>query len=88
MWETWHQFCTALGLSDILRNIFDPVPFLQLFSYRYRDGQISCSGAAVRSCNVEEALRSLGRISILLGTKKPHLNSFGNVDDCISCQLD
>ena len=36
---------------------------------------------------VEEAIRALGRNFILLGTKTPCLNSFGNVDERISCQL-
>ena len=88
MWETWQKNCTALRLSDILHKIDDPVPFLKIFSCRYQDGQICRSGAAVWSRTVEEAIRAIGHIFILLVNKNPRLNSFGNVDERISCQLD
>ena len=49
MWETWQQIFTALGLYEILREVDDLVPFLQVLFFRHRYGRISFSVTAVRS---------------------------------------
>ena len=41
----------------------------------------------VRSNTLEEVIHVVGRTCILLGTKNPRLDSFGNVYERISCQM-
>jgi hypothetical protein len=87
IWDTWQQFCIALGLPELLQQVDDPIPFLQVFARRYRDGRISRSGDAVRSRTVEEALRAIGRTFVLLGAENPRLTAAGHLDERISSQL-
>ena len=87
MWEMWQQFYIALGISEILRNIDDPVIFLQVLSRRFWYGLIYRNGESVRSRAVEEAIKFIGRMFILMGSQKSRLNSFENFNERISCQL-
>jgi hypothetical protein len=87
MWTVWQQFCQALQLDDFLSTIADPVPFLQTFARRYRDGRISLRGQPVRARTAEEAIRAVGRTFVELGSTDPRLNVFGNVDSRLSAQL-
>lgn len=46
---------------------FDPIPFLQVFATRYRDGSIAARGNPVRARTVEDALRAVAQEMATLG---------------------
>ena len=86
-WETWCTFCTGLGVDPTLQEYEDPIPFLQVFVYRYRNGIIAPSRKGVRSRTVEDALRSVGQTFASVGTQDPRLNTLGKIDFRIQRQL-
>jgi hypothetical protein len=55
-WTRWCTYCAKLRLDPTLQEFDDPVPFLQVFMYRYRTGDIAPSGRSVRSRTVEDAV--------------------------------
>jgi hypothetical protein len=81
VWKIWETFCLSLGLPPLLHDIDDPIPLLQVFARRYRDGRLASRGKPVRSRTVEETVRAIGRTFVLLGTQNPRLNPFGQVDE-------
>lgn len=58
----------------------DPVPILQAFGLRWRDGRIAPSGDPNRARSVEDAIRLVGQKFSLLGAKDPRLDSTGKQD--------
>jgi len=80
MWGIWCTFCAANNLDDMLTTIEDPVPILQAFARRYRDGRHPALHNPVRARTVEDVVRGIGHMFVKLGTKNPHLNVYGNVD--------
>jgi hypothetical protein len=86
-WRVWHQFCAALNLEDFLSSVTDPVPFLQVFARRYRDGRLSLRGQPVRARTVEEAVRAVGRTFVELGASDPRLNTHGALDVRLAAQI-
>jgi hypothetical protein len=57
--------------SPFLEALSDPIPYLQVFAQRYRDGRLSKSTLSVRSCTVEQALRDIGQTPASLGAPDP-----------------
>jgi hypothetical protein len=47
--ERWDEFCLKNGIDPFLRAWDDPVPMLQVFYQRYRDGCIAPRHNAVRA---------------------------------------
>jgi len=86
-WTRWVEFCLQLNVDPHLSNISDPVPLLQVFTQRYRDGRIAPSQATVKSRTAEDALRAVGQAFSLLGTKDPRKDAHGNIDFRITRQL-
>jgi hypothetical protein len=86
-WRLWVSFCVSLDLDPGLANIPDPVPFLQVFVQRYRDGRIAPSSRAVRARTVEDAARHIGQTFAGMGAPDPRLNTFGRLDFRIQRQL-
>jgi hypothetical protein len=66
-WERWDAFCIENGIDPFLRRWLDPIPVLQVYGQRYRDGRIAPSGKCVRSRTVEDALRAVGQTFARLG---------------------
>lgn len=79
-WELWTTFCTSLGLNPTLCEVPDPVPYLQVFAFRYRRGHINTSRRPVRSRTVEGALRSVGQTLTAVGAPDPRLTPQGETD--------
>ena len=86
-WTRWLDYCDDHGLDPFLRNYKDPVPILQVFGQRYRDGRIAPWGRPVKSRTVEDALRAIGQKYASLGTKDLRKDSTGAIDFRIQRQL-
>ena len=61
----------------------DPIPILQTFGLRWRDGRISPSGKPNRARSVENAIRLVGQKFSLLGSSDPRLDDSGAQDFCL-----
>ena len=68
-WLIWEGFCHSLDLHGFLTGITDPVPFLQVFGARYRDGRLAPRHNTVQSCTVEDALCLVGQVFARLGAQ-------------------
>jgi hypothetical protein len=86
-WTRWTNFCIANQLDPLLCNVADPIPFLQIWGARYRDGRAAPSGQPVRAGTVEDALRAVGQTFASLGAKDIRKDSVGNIDFRIQRQL-
>jgi hypothetical protein len=86
-WALWHTYCNSLGLHPTHPTLLsNPVPLLQVFATRYRDGRLAPSGRLVRHRTVEDVLRSVGQAYARLGAQDPRLN-VGQIDSRIQRQL-
>lgn len=86
-WNTWCTYCHKIGVDPTLQEYEDPVPFIQVFMYRYRSGEIAPSRHRVRSRTVEDAVRSVGQTFATVGSPDPRLNYVGKIDFRIQRQL-
>jgi hypothetical protein len=79
-WSKWEAYCDELGLDPTLQNVEDPIPFLQVFAWRFRAGKINTSKRRVRSRTVEGALRSVGQTLAGMGSPDPRYTTQGKLD--------
>ena len=86
-WQIWCKFCADLVIHPGLPSVRDPVPYLQLFARRYRDGRLTPSGRPVRSRTVEDAVRSVGQAFSALGAPDPRESAPNRIDFRIQRQL-
>jgi len=86
-WTRWCKYCQELGLDPTLQKFQDPIPFIQVFMYRYRTGVIAPRNKGVRSRTVEDAARAVGQTFSSVGSPDPRLNSSGKIDFRIQRQL-
>ena len=86
-WSIWESYCASLGISPFLEAISDPIPYLQVFAQRYRDGRLSKSTHGVRSRTVEQALRDIGQTLAGLGAFDPRLDGPRTLDLRLTHQL-
>jgi hypothetical protein len=86
-WQQWTTFCISLGLDDLLSEVDDKVPLLQIFGARYRDGRLAPRQKSVRSRTVEDALRSVGQTFARLGAHDPRKDHTGDTDFRLARQL-
>ena len=86
-WNTWHTFCQQHSLDPTLQEFQDPVPYLQVFAYRYRTGAIAPHRNPVRARTVEDALRSVGQTFAGVGAPDPRITPQGKIDFRIQRQL-
>lgn len=54
-WQRWVEFCAIHNIDPCLTQCTDPIPFLQVFGQRCRDGHIAPSQRQVKSRTVEDA---------------------------------
>jgi len=83
-WDLWVSFCVDLHCDPYLSELQDPVPLLQIFAHRYRNGTLAPSGSPVRSRAMEDALRSVGQTFASLGCTDPRLQPSGKLDLLLS----
>jgi hypothetical protein len=86
-WERWDEFCLENGIDPFLRSWDDPVPILQVFGQRYRDGCISHRHNAMRARTVEDALRAIGQELAWVGSPDVRKNIHGDTDFRIQRQI-
>lgn len=79
-WQQWESFCNELGFDPGLSHTNDPIPILQVFGLRWRDGRLAPSGKPVRARTAEDAARHVGQAFSMLGADDPRLNSNGKLD--------
>ena len=66
-WKIWCAFCESINANPDLSTMADPIPLLQTFGLRWRDGRISPSGKPNRARSVEDAIRLVSQKFSLLG---------------------
>lgn len=86
-WIRWNDFCSQHNIDPSLQQFTDPVPILQIFGQRYRDGRIAPSGRQVASRTVEDAIRAVAQTHSSLGAKDPRKDDSGRIDFRITRQL-
>ena len=79
-WAHWVEFCEAHAVDPWFAKGDDPIPYLQVFATRYRDGRIAPRGKPVRSGTVSDALRAIGSADI-------RLDEYGTIDFRLSRQM-
>ena len=78
-WHVWLKFCTTERIDPELRDVADPIPYLQVFATRYRR-RLGPTGQPVRSSTVSDAVRSVGQALASLGQADPRKDSSGALD--------
>jgi hypothetical protein len=79
-WHKWDAFCTEIGVDPTLCQVEDPIPYLQVFAYRFRTGRINTTRRKVRRKTVESALCSIGQTFASVGSPDPRYTPQGNLD--------
>jgi len=87
MWDRWLDFCADHAVDPWFAEGVDPIPYLQVFGARYRDGRIAPRGKPVRHRTVEDALRHVGQSYKSMGAKDIRLDPAGKIDFRIQRQL-
>jgi hypothetical protein len=59
-WDRWEEFCLAHHVDPYLSTWDDPVPMLQVFGERYRDGRLAPRNNPVKARAVEDGIRAVG----------------------------
>jgi hypothetical protein len=80
----WEKFTLESNLDPFLCTCSDPVPIIQVFAQRYRDGRIATKGNPVWSGTVEDAVRAVGQAFTHLGDPDIRKDLFGEIDFRIS----
>ena len=70
-WHIWCEFCARHGHDPGLSRIHDPIPWLQVFMRRFRDGRLAPRGNPVSARHAEDAVRSVGQALAQLGAGDP-----------------
>lgn len=85
-WELWLDFCAELAVDPWFPGGQDPLPYLQVFSQRYRDGRIR--GRPVKSSTVSDVVRVVGQTYKSMGAPDPRLDpQTGRLDFRLARQL-
>lgn len=79
-WTRWVDYCNQHHIDPHLRQYQDPIPVIQVFAHRYRDGRLAPSGRTVKSRTVEDVVRAIAQKLTSMGSKDPRLNAFGKID--------
>lgn len=80
MWTRWCSFCTDINADPLLSSVADPIPFLQTFGVRFRDGRLAPSHNKTRARTVEDAIRLVCQRFSELGAPDPRLDAQGHQD--------
>jgi hypothetical protein len=70
----------AHNIDPYLKTWADPVPILQVFGERYRDGRLAPLKNPIKAHTVEDALRAVGQAHARLGAPDPRMDTFGGID--------
>jgi hypothetical protein len=86
-WSRWDALCLAHNVDPYLSTGEDPVPMIQVFGERYRDGHLSPLHNPVKAIAVEDGLHAVGQAHTQLGAPDPRKNSHGGIDFWIQRQI-
>jgi hypothetical protein len=86
-WTKWEAYCDTIGIHPTLREVSDPIPYLQVFAYRFRHGHINTTRRPVRKRTVEGALRSVGQAFAAVGSPDPRFTPQGKLEFRLKRQL-
>ena len=79
-WIVWETYCAKTKLDPFLLDKEDPVPYLEVFGQRLRDGRLAPSGRQIRSATVSDYLTSVGQRFSNMGADDPRMNKYGKLD--------
>jgi hypothetical protein len=80
-WKLWLEFCKTHALGPWFNASADPVPFLQVFGQKFREGKLSYGNQLVRAGTVTDAIRTVGQAYQQLGSKDLRIDKFtGKLD--------
>jgi hypothetical protein len=80
-WTRWDAFCVAHNIDPFLKTWADPVPILQVFGERYRDGRLVPLKNPIKARTVEDQAHAQ------LGGPDPRRDTFGGIDFRIQRQI-
>jgi hypothetical protein len=87
-WKLWLEFCNTHELDPRFPTNPDPVPYLQVFGQRLRDGRLSPGNRPVRASTVADTIRMVGQTYKQLGTRDIRLDkTTGQLDFRLQRQL-
>jgi hypothetical protein len=86
-WSRWDAFCVAHNVDPYLTTWEDPVPMLQVFGERYRDGRLAPRHKPVKARTVEDGIRAVGQAHARLGAPDPRKDAHGGIDFRIQRQI-
>jgi hypothetical protein len=73
------KICLDNSIDPFMRRCDDPVPILQVFSQRYRDGRITPRNNDVHSDMVSDAVRVVSQAFARLGAKDIQQDAYGDI---------
>ena len=86
-WNRWLAFCQEISVDPWFTQGDDPIPYLQVFAQRLRDGRLAPSGQPIRSTTVTDILRSVGQGYARVGATDIRRDRSGNKDFRLDRQL-
>jgi hypothetical protein len=86
-WSHWDVFCVEHNADPYLQAWEDPIPMLQVFAERYRDGRLDPRKKAVRAHTVEDSIRAVAQVYSLLGAPNPHKDTHAGIDFRVQRQI-
>ena len=86
-WRHWETFCTQHHQDPWLGDLQDPVPLIQIYAQRLRDGRASTSGRPLQSKTVDDILCQVLQAFTLVGASDPGLDRTGHLDFRLQRQL-
>jgi hypothetical protein len=86
-WGRWEQFCLENNVDPYLQTWDDPVPIIQVFGERYRDGRLAPKQNSVKSRTVEDAICAVGQAHARLVAPDPLKDHHGKIDFRIQRQI-
>lgn len=80
-WKLWMDFCTTHNINPWFPTTSDPLPYLQIFGQRYREGKLTPGNHPVRAGTTADAIRMVGQTYKQLGSRDFRLDRFtGQLD--------
>ena len=86
-WDRWVEFCHSVSVDPSFPHGDDPIPYLQVFATRYRDGRGAPRHKPVRAGTVSEALQSIGQAYRSVGAPDIRLDVHGSTDFRLERQI-
>ena len=86
-WRQLRSFCSWLQIDPDLKEIEDPIPFLQILAEHVRASLLSAQRKTIKKLSVEQYLHSIGQIFASVGANDPHHNRVGKLDFRLGHQM-